>query len=271
MKAANMLIHHIAMRLATLLLLAAAAMSVGTTHAATALALKICGAGGACGEAHVVDDSEMAEVAGKFTIAGQIVGMNLLMTSSWQAPNGQKLDGMAAVALRLPGDGSTGRLSTQASATGSDPTTQAPASATSNTVTGGKGLDNVNGVSQAVQVAGNSNAAKNSAAVQVTTGALSDYAGNGTTTAAYRGANGAQATVDMSNNSVMLQLQTPDGMARQSVNDANSGNIHQNIQIAANRQAVVNQLQLEVQVRPLTAMGLANQGLLQSVNALRGR
>lgn len=270
MKTANTAIQQLAMRLSTLLLIAAAWMSAGTTHAAMP-PLKICGADSACGEAHVVDDSELAEVAGKFTIAGQIVGMNLLMTSSWQAPNGQKLDGMAAVALRLPGDGSTGRLSTQASATGSDPSTQLPAASGILSVTGGKGLDNINGVSQAVQVAGNSNAASNSAAVQVTTAALKDYAGNGTTTAAYRSANGAQATVDIANNSMMLQLQTPDGIARQSVNSAGSGNIHQSIQIAANRQAAVNQLQLEIQVRPVTAMGLANQGLLQSINALRGR
>lgn len=270
MEARNMTIHQLALRVSTLLLIAAALINAGATHAATT-PLRICSAAGVCGEAHVVDDSEMAEVAGKFTIAGEIVGMNLLMTSSWQAPNGQKLDGMAAVALRLPGDGSAGRLSTQASATGSDPTTQLPTASGALTVVGGKGLDNVTGVSQAVQVAGNSNAAKNSAAVQVTTSALNDYSGNGTTSATYRSANGAQASIDIANNSVTLQLQTPDGTARQSVNGANSGNINQSIQIAANRQAVVNQLQLEIQVRPVTATGLANQGLLQSLNALRGR
>jgi len=266
-----MSIHLLAMRITSVLLIGTAWMTADAAHAAATAPLRICGAGGACGEAYVVNDSEMAEVAGKFTIAGEVVGMNLLMHSSWQAPNGQKLDGMAAVSLRLPGDGTSGRLSTQASATGSDPTMQVPASSSYGTVTGSKGLNNVGGASQAVQVAGNSNAAKNSAAVQVTTAALNDYAGNGATTASYRDANGAQATVDISNNSVVLQLQTPDGVARQSVNSANSGNIHQNIQIAANRQAVVNQLQLEVQVRPLTATGLAGQGLLQSLNALRGR
>ena len=250
----------------------AIAVLIPSAAARASTSMKACLSDGACGEVAPIDDRQMASIAGKFTIAGEVVGMNLLMNSSWQGANGQKLNGAAVVSLALPGAGIAGRFNTQASASGTEPAAaDASTSTSTGIVSGSKGLNNVNGVSQAVQVAGDSNSVTNGAAVRVTTSSLNSYAGNGSTAATYQAANGAQAKVDIANNSVFLQLQTPNGIAQQSINDGSSGNIHQNIQVAANRQIVVNQLQLEVQIKPTTGLSLANQGFLQSVNALRGR
>jgi hypothetical protein len=52
---------------------------------------------------------------------------------------------------------------------------------------------------------------------------------------------------------------------------AGMGSIQQNIQIAASRQQVVNQMQLQLQLLPYSNAALASQGLSQSLNMLRGR
>ncbi|MGV8898818.1 MAG: hypothetical protein ACOH2B_06205 [Burkholderiaceae bacterium] len=238
-------------------------------------ALKICTFEGLCGEAKTVTEAQMADVAGKFTVAGDVVGMQLNMVSSWQAGNGQKLEGTATLAIGLPSNGQPGYSITQASASGSE--TSAPDIAgipnASGNVKGSAGLNNINGASQVIQVAGNDNGASNLTAIEVTSGNLNMPTGNSLSNATYRAINGSVAQVDIVNNSISVQLKMPNntGVAQQNVNIANNGNIHQNIQIASSNQRVINQLQLQIQVKPMTNLGLAQQGLYQALGSLRGQ
>jgi hypothetical protein len=78
--------------------------------------------------------------------------------------------------------------------------------------------------------------------------------------------------VAIANNGAVLRIEMPNvGVLEQQVNGASSGNIQQRIQIAANRQQVFNQLQLQVQVMPLNPAMQAAQGLTRAINMLRGR
>lgn len=247
----------------------AAALLPVTTRAVT---LEVCADDGLCGKAHAIDPHQMAGVAGKFSIGGEVVGMNLQMASSWQAANGQNLNGKASLALALPGATGTGKpqASIQTQASASEPTSSSPPG--TGLVSSGKGLDSIAGAAQLVQVAGDHNVASNLTTIDVSPRAIVLPGGANTPSAEAIAANGAKVTVDFANNGVALGLSVPGaGSAQQRLNTFNANNILQTIQIAADRQQVMNQLQLQLQVRPQTAAVLATEGFGQSLNMLRGR
>ncbi|HEV7618453.1 MAG TPA: hypothetical protein VGO51_10175 [Burkholderiaceae bacterium] len=233
---------------------------------------EVCAATGICGLAQAIDDEQMAGVAGKFTIAGEVVGMNLIMTSSWQAANGQRLDAAAALSVALPNSGHA-QAHFSASASATDPqNSENPPPGSTGIVSQGSGLQSIAGVAQVIQVAGDGNGASNRASVQATTNNVVASGGNEQLKASYVASNGAEAVVSIANNGVSLRLTVPAvGNAQQQVNMAGMGSIQQNIQIAASRQQVVNQMQLQLQLLPYSNAVLASQGLSQSLNMLRGR
>jgi hypothetical protein len=232
--------------------------------------LLVCAHAGLCGMAQEVDETQLAAAAGKFTIAGEVVGLNVVMASSWQAANGQNLEGKAMLAIRLPGSGNAQiQVGAQASGTEAAP---APFVIPNSYTGGGAGLRTVGGVAQLIQVAGDGNGATNRGTINVGTAPLPDIGGNGLPSASYKAANGAQVHADIANNGAVLRMEIPNvGLLEQQVNGAASGNIQQRIQIAANRQQVLNQLQLQVQVRPLNPAMQAAQGLTRAINMLRGQ
>jgi hypothetical protein len=252
--------------------IAAATVALFSSPASGGIPIKVCHANGMCGVAHAIDDEQMAGVAGKFTIAGEVVGMNLTMTSSWQAANGQRLDASASMSVALPASGNAhAHFSTQASVTEPQDSGISP-NAPTGTVSQGRGVQNVAGVSQVIQVAGNSNGASNRASIHVTTENLAANSGNGQLHASYAASNGAEAMVNIANNAVSLRLTMPAaGSAQQHINAIGMGNLHQNIQIAANRQQVVNQMHLQLQLQPYSSAILASQGLSHSLHMMRGR
>jgi hypothetical protein len=239
---------------------------------AIATPIKVCDASGPCGLVQAIDDAQLADVAGKFTIAGEVVGMSLHMTSSWQSANGQRLDGAASVSIALPNSGQA-QAHFSSHAGGTDPQNPAMASTGANqSVSHGSGLQSIAGVAQVIQVAGDGNGALNRASVRVTTDSAAAGGGNGRLNASYAASNGAQASVNIGDNGVAMRLTMPGaGIAQQQINMAGSGSIHQNIQVAANQQQVVNQMHLQLQIQPYNNAVVASQGLAQALNMLRGR
>jgi hypothetical protein len=232
--------------------------------------LLVCAHAGLCGMAQEVDEAQLAAAAGKFTIAGEVVGLNLVIASSWQAANGQNLEGKAMLAIRLPGSGNA-QIQVGAQASGTE-AASAPFAIPNSRTGGGAGLRTVGGVAQLIQVAGDGNGATNRGTINIDTAPLSDIGGNGLSSASYKAANGAQVHVDIARNSAVLRMEIPNvGVLEQQVNGVASGNIQQRIQIAADRQQVLNQLQLQVQVQPLSRAMQAAQGLTRAINMLRGQ
>jgi hypothetical protein len=240
--------------------------------ASAAHALTVCAADGRCGRVQAIDDMQMAAVAGKYTVAGEVVGMNLTMASSWQSANGQNLEGKAMLSIALPQSGhAQARYGTQVSATDPQQTSASTGDAPG-TVSTGSGLQGINGVSQVIQIAGDNNGAANHAQVNVTTAPIGTLTGNGQLNASYRAANGAQASAAITGNGVSLRLTMPGaGIAGQQINAGNLANIQQNIQFAADRQQVMNQLQLQLQIQPPSGALLASSGVGQALNMLRGK
>jgi len=260
-------IHRTSLALAALL--SAALLSVPAYAEHT---LRVCATNGQCGQAQPVNELQLADVAGKYTIAGDVVGMNLMMASSWQAANGQNLEGKATLSIALPDSGPAQvRFGTHASASDSRETATG-STLPSGTVSAGAGLHDIEGVAQVIQIAGDGNGAANHAHVNVSTAPLGIIPGNGQTNASWQAANGAQASAAIAADGVSLQLTMPGaGTVRQQVNAATLGGIQQNIQFAGDRQQVMNQLQLQLQIRPPSDALLASSGFAQALNMLRGK
>ncbi len=174
--------------------------------------------------------------------------------------------------------------------------------------TGGQNIS-VNGVSQITQVAGNGNTGMNSTVIDFNGSSASSGSGSsalagnagpntgqGTGSGAGAGAGASsiavagaghpaatatsasgnvQAGISFANGGVSVTLQTPAGVATQTISPSmtqRAGSIAQLLQIAGNGQAVVNQLKLTVQTLPMSSASMRQLGVLQALqNAALGR
>ncbi|HEX7682129.1 MAG TPA: peptidase C39 [Trinickia sp.] len=188
----------------------------------------------------------------------------------------------------------TGATGTMSAAAGTGANPQASA-------TGGQNVS-VNGVSQITQVAGNGNSGMNSTVIDFNgssassastlagnaapnpvqgTGADSSSiaiggAGTSRPAATATSASGnVKAGISFANGGVSVTLQTPAGVATQTISPSiaqRGGSIAQLLQIAGNGQAVVNQLKLSVQTLPMSSALMRQLGVLQALqNAALGR
>jgi hypothetical protein len=220
-----------------------------------------------------VGDDVLAGQTGKFANGQMISGFVLNLLSLWSLPNGASAiaQGSLAVAQNAANQMSA-TVNTMARVvngnghnTGADPSAQ---------VSGGQQIA-VNGVSQVTQVAGNSNVGMNAAQIDFSGNALAGASGNGATRASASNATGTiTAGIAFGNGGVSVALQTPAGLATQSIapGAGQAGSIAQMLQIAGNNQQVANQLQLQLQSAQMSSAALRQAGVLQALqNAINTR
>jgi len=120
-------------------------------------------------------------------------------------------------------------------------------------------------------VAGNGNTGTNQAVIDFnpSTGSLSGGTYNNETGAFASNANGSvKAGITFGNGGVSITLQTPAGLATQTIMPGASqqaGTIAQLLQIAGNNQQVANALQLNLQTQQMSASMLRQLGVLQAL------
>ncbi|WP_442953425.1 peptidase C39 [Paraburkholderia sp. SOS3] len=220
-----------------------------------------------------VGDDVLASQTGKFANGQMISGFVLNLLSQWNLPNGASAiaQGSLAVAQNAANQMSATVNSTARVVNGSGRDSGADRSAQ---VDGGQRIA-VNGVSQVTQVAGNSNIGMNAAQIDFTGNALPSASGNGATRASASNANGTiRAGITFGNGGVSVALQTPAGMATQTIapGGGQAGSIAQMLQIAGNNQQVANQLQLQLQTAQMSSASLRQAGVLQALqNAINAR
>jgi hypothetical protein len=231
---------------------------------------------GPAAEQHIqcqpVDDDVLSHQTGKFADNNMISGFVLSLLSQWQLPNGATAIAQGALSVaENAANKLTAQIETSANViegnnphhTGANPGAIA---------TGGQNVS-VNGVSQITQVAGNSNIGSNGATV--------DYNNNGTPqlpnipgatnqpSALATNANGSiQAGITFANNSINVSVQTPAGIATQSIVPSGAqqaGAIAQLLQIAGNNQQVANRLALTLQTQQMNAALVRQTGVLQAL------
>ncbi|ANB73504.1 peptidase C39 [Paraburkholderia phytofirmans OLGA172] len=222
-----------------------------------------------------VDDAVLAKQTGK-GIAGDIIsGVVVTLLSQWQLPNGATAvaSGALAIGTNTPNQPSV-QFNSSASVTGPNGSWGSGANRNAS-ASGGQNVS-VNGVSQIAQLAGNGNLGTNQALIDfdASPGSLTGGSYNNATAAAASNANGSvKASVSLAHGGIAIALQTPAGIATQTIAPASTqqaGAIAQLLQIAGNNQQVANQLQLHLQMQPMSASMLRQIGVLQALqNSVR--
>jgi hypothetical protein len=194
--------------------------------------------------------------AGNITADNRATGANPQAT----ATGGQavSVSGVSQI-TQVAGNGNVGTNSTVIDFNSSTPTPLAGAAATNPTTSAGSAPSTGTGTipSTTVTTTASTNAGPNA----------SPNAINASATATSASGN-VKAGITFAGGGVAVMVQTPAGIATQTIAPANaqgSGSIAQLLQVAGNGQAVVNQLKLSVQTQPMSAALLRQLGVLQAL------
>ncbi|HEY1996096.1 peptidase C39 [Paraburkholderia sp.] len=213
-------------------------------------------------QVQAVDDDVLGQQTGKYAGGSMISGFVLNLISQWQLPNG-------ATAL------AQGTLSAVQNAAGQIAATVNTLAQVTNgnggnnganpnaITTGGQGIA-VNGVSQVTQVAGNNNLGSNAAQIDFSNTPVVLAGGNAPSAAAANSTGSIKAGITFGSNGVTVALQTPAGLATQTITP-NNAQIAQLLQITGNSQQVANQLQLHLQTQQMSAAMVRQLGVLQGL------
>ena len=215
-----------------------------------------------------IPDSELGLMRGRF-VAGdnQVLWFGVSMISSWQTSSGQLLQGRLDIGF----DFSDGQpvLSFSPNVVLTDEHAPMPVPSGQRSVESA-GLQNVAGLVQGVQVAGDGNAASN-----VTSLSLRDGDAPGARTPAGlsqgsldRHSGPASARVQFDRNGAGVKLEVAGhGTAEQWIR---SGSLGQSIRLLSDGQAVRNQLHLDMVRQSLPATAMLNQNVAQALVTTRG-
>jgi len=233
-------------------------------------------------EVQLVGDDVLATQTGKYAGATMISGFVLNVISQWHLPNGVNAlaQGSLSAARNRAGQ-MTGSISTAASVSGAPHGHGGHGGYMGNwgergdwganpnaSVDGGQSIS-VNGVSQVTQVAGDRNSGTNSALIDFSNGATTPTGpANAPTAMASNSTGSVKAGISFGSNGVSVALQTPAGLATQTIAPG-SGQIAQLLQIAGNNQQVANALQLHLQTQQMPAAMLSQLGVLQALQNRR--
>ena len=217
-----------------------------------------------------VDDTVLANQTGKGIVGDIISGVVINLLSQWQLPNGATAVASGALSIVT---NALNQPSVQVSSSALVTSPNGPSGSGANRNASANGGQNVsvNGVSQITQVAGNGNLGTNQALIDfdASPGSLTGGTYNNATSAAASNANGSvTASVSFANGGISIALQTPAGLATQTITPSSAqqaGMIAQLLQIAGNNQQVANQLQLHLQTQQMSASMLRQIGVLQAL------
>lgn len=166
-----------------------------------------------------VSDGDLHHMRGKFASNNKVLYFGVEMVSQWQTPTGNLVTAGANLDIDFRGNnGNTPTVSYVPTVTIVQQGQGAVATQNSgsNSVSGGAGLANVSGVSQSIQVAGQSNSIRNGIDMQVDL--ASNAQGGGSISGAIQGQagstsasgnDGSVATVTLANNSIGVDITVP--------------------------------------------------------------
>ncbi|NZA25013.1 hypothetical protein H0E84_01315 [Luteimonas sp. SJ-92] len=214
-----------------------------------------------------IPDAELGAMRGRYTVGNDaVLWFGVTMISTWQTQSGQTLQGQLNVGF----DFSQGKPSVSflpsVSITAADAPLSTPQGQRSVDTAG---LDNVSGLVQGVQVAGDGNAARNLTTLTVRDGEAPTAAGLEAGSAhAGASAAGMSASAGFDGNAANVMLQVDGhGIARQWIRP---GSLGQSVALTSDGQAVSNQLHMELVRQSLPASAALDQGVAQAISLTRG-
>ena len=242
-----------------------------------------------------IPDPELNLMRGRYTVNGTSVAwFGVTMVSQWQAGNQS-----AQSALTLGMDFSHGTQAPKVSFTPSVTVTaaDAPLPVTPGRSVDSSGLQNVAGLTQSVQVAGDNNVASNNTQLNVREGTAPPASDPGVAQAGTQQAGTQQSATDQAGvqSAAVQQAGVQQASAQQGVvsavaqQDGNSasvkldiqgvgqvqqwirnGSVGQSIVISSDGQAVRNRMQIDLVRQTLASSGSLNQNVAQAMNLVRG-
>ena len=218
----------------------------------------------------LVGDDVLAAQTGKYAGATMISGFVLNVISQWQLPNGASALAQGSLSAVRNGNGQfASSVSTYANVSGGAHGHAGDYGANPNAQASGGESIGVNGVSQVTQVAGDRNSGTNSALIDFNNNAVTlTGSANAPSASASNSTGSVKAGISFGSNGVSVALQTPAGLATQTITPS-SGQIAQMLQIAGNNQQVANALQLHLQTQQMSASMLRQMGVLQALQNRR--
>lgn len=235
-----------------------------------------------------ISDDELSTMRGRYTVGDNTVAwFGVSMISTWQTATGQILESTMKVSMDFSHGGNTPKVTftptvniTRADAPEPAPAATAvasvvPAPASPQTSSepqrsvDASGLQNVSGLVQSVQVAGDANAATNSTQLTVRDGSAPEVAAASApagTTSVTDGAATASASYANGTAGVLLLI-AGQGEVQQWIRN---GSVGQSIQLTGDAQQISNRLQLDL-VRQSVSNNLPlNQNVAQAITLARG-
>lgn len=213
-----------------------------------------------------IPDPELSLMRGRYTVGGNAVAwFGVTMISNWQTSTGQNLQGTLTLGMDFT-KGNTPKVSFTPSV--NITAANAPLPDTHGRSVDASGLQNVAGLVQSVQVAGDGNRANNALQLNVRDGGtVADSSGTVVGQATTRQGN-ASATASFDGNAAQVLLQIDgQGAVQQWMR---SGSVGQSIQLMANGQQAGNRLQIDLVRQSLGANVPLAQNVAQAITLTRG-
>ncbi|MDP1595906.1 MAG: hypothetical protein Q8S46_01105 [Methylotenera sp.] len=221
-----------------------------------------------------VSDGDLGHMRGKFASNNQVMYFGIEMVSQWQTPSGNLVTAGANLNIDFQVNGSTPTVQYVPTVTivsqGQDAASAQNGS--TNSVSGGAGLANVSGVSQSIQVAGQSNSINNGIDMQVNisssaqagglvSSALQGHAGSVSANAD----DGTVATVTLSHNSIGVSVVVPgQGQVLQQIR--NQG-MFQSARIGGDLNQIHNNITMHIGLN--SASGAGSAGAFAALQGLK--
>lgn len=220
-----------------------------------------------------INDPELNTLRGRYTVGNNAVAwFGVRMISTWQASNGQTLQGTMAISMDFSGKHPQPVVSFQPSVSITRADTIIPMPVSPGTTIrsiDGRGLANVAGVVQSVQVAGDDNLANNVVRLNLHDGnsapASAGGASQGGASTRQDGAS-ASAVFDGQNASIQLGINGL-GSVQQWIRN---GSLGQSVQLAADNQSASNVMEIDLIRQSLTSNVQLSQSVAQAINLARG-
>lgn len=219
-----------------------------------------------------ISDSDLGHMRGKFASNNQVMYFGVEMVSQWQTAVGELITAGANLNIDLS-DGATPTVQYMPTVTivQQGQGVSAPVNGNTNDVSGGEGLSNVNGVSQSIQVAGQSNSIINGVDMQVNIssgpgGSLVGASQGQLGAVSATGNDGTVATVTLANNSLGVSVNVPgQGQILQQIR--NQG-MFQSARIGGDLNSIHNKITMHIGLNAAT--GANSVGAYSALQSLKG-
>lgn len=228
-----------------------------------------------------VDDSMLASMRGRFVSRGKIVQLGVSMTTEWKTPGGESLTAAANLNVDLSGATPGVKYIPNLSITTLGSTTAARTGSGQMAVSG-SGLNNVNGVTQIIQVAGDHNNVLQDTSILISTDPLASSGNSGGltgpgTASLSSGSSNATVSSTLGPNGISVSVQIPNqGEVLQRLRGNTPGSqgvpgVMQSTRLTGDLQQVRNTMTIQIQTLPSATFGDAGiQPTLQMMRGLRG-